>query len=211
MDFCPILDKYKPLLKQHWPPILLGLVGLIFLGYGVIALIGSSQSPAGVAFEPANEASESAKTTREEIVIDVEGAVVKPGVYHLSLESRVQDALIAASGLSAEANRNWVVKNLNLAVKLTDGVKIYIPKIGEEVKASNISTTGGMGAISEQSGLININTASVSELDTLKGIGPVTAQKIIDNRPYSSIEDLLNKKVVGQKVFEGIEEKITIN
>lgn len=204
MDFQLPLEKYRPLLSQYWLPIALALVGLMFLVYGLIALLGGSSSSKDIMFEAGSEATESAKF--KEIIVDVSGAVLKPGVYHLAFDSRVQDALVAAGGLSESADREWVAKNLNLALKLKDGVKIYIPSLGENITRS--ASPGQAGELS--SSLININTASEGELDTLPGIGPVTAQKIINARPYETIEDLLNKKIVGSKVFEQIREKITV-
>lgn len=198
------LDKYIPLLKQYFLPFGLGLFGLIFLVYGLIALLGSSASSKDVVFEVGSEATESAKV--KEIIVDIAGAVLKPGVYRLPFDARVQDALIAAGGLSEAADRGWVAKNLNLALKLRDGVKIYIPGSGESITRS--ASSGQASELS--SSLININTASEGELDTLPGIGPVTAAKIINGRPYESVEDLLNKKIVGSKVFEQIKEKITV-
>lgn len=203
MDLCPIPDNYKPLLKQHWPPILLGLAGLIFLGYGLIAFLGSSDSSNGVVFEP-QQASGSAVSNQDgNIVVDVEGAVVKPGVYHLPFDSRIWDALVASGGLSANADRNWVARSLNLALKLKDGSKIYIPQEGDN---QSVATNISGDSVDHQ---ININTASQQGLESLAGIGPVTAQKIIDGRPYNVIEDLLTKKIVSEKVFEKIKERIT--
>ena len=214
MDYQELLVKYSPIVKKNILPLALGFLGLMFLGYGLIALIGSSDSSKDVVFEPqeasvlSSESSSSATSLRE-LVVDVEGAVLKPGVHYVSSDSRVQDALIAAGGLSSDADRDWVTKNLNLAVKVTDGTKIYIPRIGEDVKG----TIGGTGITSTTGSIadsqVNINTASDQALDSLSGIGPVTAQKIINGRPYSSIDELLSRKIVGSKVFEQIKEKIT--
>ncbi len=110
--------------------------------------------------------------------------------------------MILASGLSQTADRDWVSKNLNLAQKLADGTKIYIPKLGQ-ANAAAVQNT------SQTNNLININSASLQELDSLPGIGQVTAQKVIDNRPYTSIDDLLSKKIVNQKVFDKLKERIS--
>lgn len=212
MDLQTLLEKYRPLLKQHRVPLVFGLIGLIFFSYGLIGLIGSSRSSSNISFEEENQTSESTKSAQ--IVVDVEGAVIKPGVYKLPFESRVSNALIAASGLSLEANRDWVAKNINMAAKLNDGAKIYIPSIKEKTIANTSSTNLRQadlgGGRSETGGLVNINSATWQELDALPGIGSVTAEKIINSRPYGSINELLNKKVVTQKVFEQIKEKITI-
>jgi competence protein ComEA len=131
---------------------------------------------------------------------------VKPGVYKLSQDARMQDAFISCGGLSSSADRNWVAKNINLAVKLTDGAKIYIPKLGEQTSSSSSYSSG----VALTSSLININSASEQELDSLSGVGPATATKIINSRPYGSINDLLDKKIVGSKVFQTIKDKISV-
>jgi competence protein ComEA len=141
------------------------------------------------------------------ILVDVEGAVVKPGVYKLPVESRIQDGLIAAGGLSAKADREYVAKTLNLAIKLTDGTKIFIPTLGEPTGSEPVLGATTVGATNA---LINVNTASESQLDSLPGIGPVTAQKIISGRPYGSLDELLSKKIVSAKVYAQIKDKIAI-
>ncbi len=122
-------------------------------------------------------------------------------------QSRIQDSLVAAGGLSAQADRVYISKNLNLATKLTDGAKVYIPFAGEAV--GNGQALNSSSSVDTVSGLINVNTSSQVGLESLPGIGPVTAQKIIAGRPYGSIQELLNKKIVGVKVFDQIKDKIT--
>lgn len=205
-------EKLEGIVKQYWLPLGIGILGLIFLGYGMIS---SSQKPqeSSMTFEAGSEATASAEIKTVSVVVDVSGAVYKPGVYTLSGEARVQDGLIAAGGMNDHADREKVAKSLNLAAKLTDGAKLYIPFVGDQMTASSLTISGGgtgETVLGTQSGLININTASASELDTLKGVGSVTASKIIDNRPYGSVDELLSKKVVGQKVFSDIKEKVTV-
>jgi len=216
MDYQELLVKYSPIVKKNILPLALGFLGLMFLGYGLIALLGLSDSSKDVVFEPQDDSvlssqSSSSATSDRQLVVDVEGAVLKPGVHNVPSDSRLQDALIAAGGLSSDADRDWVTKNLNLAVKVTDGTKIYIPRMGEDTKGimggtGTTGITGSEGSFSQ----ININTASEEILDSLPGVGPVTAQKIINGRPYSSIDELLSRKIVGSKVFEQIKEKISV-
>lgn len=216
MDSQVVIERLKPLVKENLIPLSLGSIGLILFAYGLIAFLGSSQSSSGLTFHEGKENSASESAVKK-IMVDVEGAVIKPGVYQLKGDTRVSDALVAAFGLSAEADRSWIEKNLNLAAKLTDSSKIYIPRVNEAAASSKTSSfgvttaSGIQSSTANNSSLININTASLSELDTLEGIGTERGQKIIDNRPYGSIDELLSKKVVGQKVFEGIKEKITTN
>ena len=199
------LLERNPLLKQFMLPIVLGVLGLICLGYGLIVLSKPQDNSRDILFEAASDASPFANQaeSREGVTVDVAGAVVKPGVYTLKGDSRMQDALIAAGGMSAEADRDSIAKGLNLAAKVVDGAKIYIPKKGEELAAEGMQTVMGSA-----DGLVNINGASQSQLESLPGIGQVTAEKIIGNRPYVSIEELVQKKILGQKVFDQIKDKI---
>lgn len=206
MDTKELLDRYSPFLKRNLLALSLGALGMTFFIYGLIGLFLTNKTASDdIIFEASSEKNSFEIKT---IFIDIEGAVVKPGLYKLPQESRIQDALIAAGGLSASANRQFISKNLNLAIRLTDGAKIYVPFIGEAV--------GGSGALSSSSeegtveSLVNVNSSSQSQLEALPGIGPVTAQKIIAGRPYGSIDDLLNKKIVGNKVFSQIKDKISV-
>lgn len=207
MDFEELLNKLFPLLKRHWLPLIFGFAGLMLLGYGLIGLLSSSSNSNDVIFEKADSRENSSPSTN--LVVDVEGAVVSPGVYNLPNGSRVKDALIAGGGISAQADRLWVAKNLNLALKIIDGAKIYIPFEGEKQGDPALSGSGGNSTV-ESGGSININSASEKELDGLPGVGPVTAQKIIDSRPYQSLEDLVSKKVVSGSVFGKIKDKISL-
>lgn len=209
VDFHEILKKYLPFLKQYWIPLSLGFFGLIFFAYGLISLVDKSKSEANdLIFESANsDASSDAKLNEAKIMVDVEGGVISPGVYSLATSARVQDVLIAAGGLSNDADRSWVEKNLNLASKLIDGQKIYVPKLGES--KTNLSASSQDVTLSSSG--VNINSASLQALaDFLPGVGPATAQKIISGRPYGAIEELLSKKIVTEKVFGQIKDKITL-
>lgn len=157
----------------------------------------------------------SAETENKEAIIEISGAVEKPGVYKLTTNSRVDDVLISAGGLSVNADRDWIAKTLNRAAKITDGQKIYIPEKGSTSFTGSTSTTGTiardtLGTLDTRGTLININSASTAELDKLPGVGPVTAQKIIDNRPYSAVEELITRKILKQKVYEDIKNKVSI-
>ncbi len=212
LDTRQVLDKLLPFIKQNWLLLALGLFGLILFIYGLIALLGSASNKSDLTFEPAKSASDSAQLASN-IVVDVEGAVVKPGIYTLSQGARVQEALVLALGLSEKADRNWVEKNLNLAAKLSDGTKIYIPRLGETQNGTTNVVQGvssGTDVVGSNA-LINVNNASVAELDTLPGVGPATAQKIIGNRPYATVDELLSKKSVNSKVFSQIKDKVSVN
>ena len=196
-------------------------VGLIVLGVllmvlGVFQYLASKSDSSDIEFISSENQTTDVKgvSTTNKISVDVEGKVLHPGVYTLSEGARIKDALIAAGGLSSSADRVYVSKHLNQAQKVIDGGKIYIPALGE-VKTANISVDTNTMEMSNSSastvesiGMININTASESELDALPKVGPVTAKKIISARPYSNINELVSKKILGQKTFEGLKEKI---
>lgn len=192
-------EQIRSLVRSNILPILLGCTGLILILIGIFQFLTNRNEPSPIVFEDSSESSE------EKIVVDVEGAVINPGVYSISSKSRILDALAAAGGLSSDADRVWVEKNINLAKKAADGVKIYIPRTGEQVLSDTSMSIGTAGPV------ININTASTTDLDSLPGIGTVTSQKIIDGRPYGQIEELLSKKIVGQATFDKIKEKISAN
>jgi len=144
------------------------------------------------------------------IKIDIQGGVMTAGVYNLKEGSRMADALSAAGGLSADADREYLAKYLNRAAKLTDGQKIYIPSVGDATGGQSLSNSStSLGSIPGQK-TINLNTASQAELEALPGVGPATAGKIISGRPYQTIEDLKNKKVVGSALFEKIKDLISV-
>lgn len=205
-------NRYHFLFRKHWLPLTLFLIGLIFFGYGLISLFPQKSASEDIVFEKADAAE-----AVSYIIVDVAGAVVRPGVYKLKSTARLHDSLIAAGGLAQEADREWVGRSVNLAAKLTDGAKVYIPSLGEGVLTEQGNAAGGTNSLQRQAILgngttsqININSASLASLDTLSGIGVVTGQKIIDNRPYGSIEELLTKKIVSKSVFERIKEKISV-
>jgi len=148
------------------------------------------------------------------VVVDVEGAVMKPGVHELAAGSRVGDAVVAAGGYATNADINAAATSLNLASKLTDGQQIRVPALGDVTSTPAVSDTpGGGGDPASSGGLIDINNASAEELDTLPGIGPVTTAKIIDARtqaPFATVDELQSRGVVGQSTFDKLRDLITV-
>lgn len=205
------LEKY-PYIRTYLVPIGIGIIGLILIIAGLITSLAPHQEEK-ISFQNSQEVkgveTTATATHSKQIVVDVSGAVMKQGIYNLNIDSRVQDALEVAGGLAENADREFVDKRINLAAKLVDGGKIYIPKRGE----TNISASADQGAagVVDQTAAINVNEASADQLDSLPGIGQVTAQKIISGRPYSQIQDLLTKKVVSNSVFGKIKDKISVN
>lgn len=177
------------------------LIGIFLLALGAGLFFFKSSGSGGDDIEIISSAEQNAAS--QEVVVHVDGAVVTPGVYKLAANARVNDAIAAAGGLTSEADET----RINLAAKVADGQKIYVLAVGEQLGSSVV---GGSIAGQSVSALININTASESELDKLPGVGPVTAGKMIASRPYSAPEELLSKKVVSKSVFEKIRDLITL-
>lgn len=191
--------------------ILLGVMaGFVLAG----VLIFVSRAPAGqpILLQPA--------PTKVPVAVHVIGAVPRPGLYEFPEGARVQDAIDAAGGLLTSAN----IDAVNLAALLVDGEQLTIPyKSGEEPVAGTDTSTGpdlpnsntndSDSSGSENPDLININTASLEELDSLPGIGPTTAQRIIDyrntNGPFTTIDEIMDVSGIGPSTYDEIKDLIT--
>ena len=145
-------------------------------------------------------------TTQETVIfVDIKGAVKNPGVYQMKVGDRVKDALEAAGGLTEEADSQKV----NLAKRLEDQMVIVVPKVGEEAEEIPAGETRNEAT---KEGKVNINTATVEELKTLKGVGEKKAEAIIEyrkkNGSFQTKEDLMKVRGIGKKLFESFQERI---
>jgi competence protein ComEA len=138
------------------------------------------------------------------LVVDVEGAVINPGVYELAGGSRMKDVLVTSGGLSADADRDYCEKTLNMAEEVKDGQKIYIPK------KANDDTLAGYPEANNVAKKVNVNTASMAELDTLWGVGSARADSIVKNRPYQSLDELVSKKVLTQTILDRDKDLLSV-
>lgn len=187
------LDKYKLALG-------LSLVGLVLIIGGVFAS-GLNKS------SNKEFPKESMVQTQKMISVDVSGSVNKPGVYKFNEGLRIEDAINAAGGFAKDSNQEYISKYINMAQKLVDGTKIYVPKTGEQVPTG--VQAGSVSGVAT-SASVNINTATQAELEALPGIGPVSASKIISDRPYQNTGELLSKKIVGKAVYEKIKDLVVV-
>lgn|SRR3989338_1798441 len=204
------LERVQEALAVYKFPLFLAGAGAVLTVIALALLINPESKGDGIVFS--TEASTSAG---RRIKVDIEGSVVKPGVYEFDDEGRISDAISAAGGLNDEADITWIEKNMNKAAKLIDGGKIYIPANGEtgfstSAKATADGQNSGSNLLGVTTGLININSASQTDLESLPGVGPVTAGKIIDGRPYQTIEELKSKKALGNALFDKIKDKLTL-
>ena len=146
-------------------------------------------------------------TTPGPVRVYVCGAVKYPDVYELPAGSIVKDAIIAAGGAAGEADLNQI----NLAQELADQTQIYIPTQGEELDSASASTPAFTTSRSlHHEDVININTASLAELESLPGIGPVLAQRIVDHRPYRTLEDILDVPGIGEATYEKLKDGVVV-
>lgn len=222
------MDRWAEKLLGH-KAVVVAILVVIAAASG-LAMASFNSRSSGVSFERSDETissdvrgsgdaspddeSSAKSSSAAEVYVDVDGAVVRPGVYRLKDGARVSQAIDAAGGLTAEAD----VAGLNRASKVTDGQKIYVPTVGEQQAAaavggaeSGAATTPGAGSSSE---LVNINTASAAELQTLSGIGPSMAQSIIDERTkngaFASVDDLMRVSGIGEKKLAKIKDCICV-
>ncbi len=156
----------------------------------------------------------------DKIHVDISGAVIEPDLYEFPTGARLKDVVKKAGGLSLNADLSFFQRNYNLARVVNDQDKIYIPTVDEVQKGMFTDLNPSADSTSQNKPKsegddsnelkININEATVEELDTLPGVGKVTAEKIIDNRPYSALEDLVTKKSLGAAAFEKVKELLTL-
>jgi len=172
------------------------------IGYNIGMRKGSLSCIASPSYTQQDaDGSESSTST---VAVYVVGEVVKPGVYYLPAGSRIVDAVNLAGGLTASAD----MVSINMAMKLVDGMQIYVPPINHRRQAKDVS---GLPLLD---GKIHLNMATEKELESLPGIGPVLAKRIVEYRkmhgPFRRIEDLLKVSGIGAKRFEQIRSYITI-
>jgi competence protein ComEA len=151
-----------------------------------------------------------------QIVVDVVGAVVRPGVYHLAIGSRVGDAITAAGGFGPRVDAAAVGVQINLAAPLKDGEQVRVPSRDDGAPSAGSGGSPGAGGSAgrgSSDSLVDLNSATETELDALPGIGPVTAGKIIEARakaPFKAVDDLRTRGLVGQKTFDQIKALVTV-
>ena len=171
------------------------IVVLLIVGLGIAVLV-SALVPRGGSVEVVASAT---PAPSGEIYVHVLGAVLSPGLYELREGDRVVDAIAVAGGFADGADET----QLNLARQVSDGEQIVVPVVGEPVALGE-----------QQSGKVNLNTATLEQLETLPRVGPALAQRILDwreaNGRFSAIEDLMSVTGIGDKTFEGMRDLVTV-
>ncbi|MFT4052387.1 MAG: ComEA family DNA-binding protein [Microbacterium sp.] len=176
---------------------------LVLVAVAVSVVIGLVRSAGTSDADGEQVVSASASVELPSLYVHVYGAVVAPGLYRLDEGARVMDVIAAAGGLTPDADDTAV----NLARRLTDGEQLRIPVAGE---ASAPATDAGAAS----DGRVNLNTADATALDTLPGIGPAIAERIIqwreDNGAFTSVDDLLSVSGIGEKTLAALRDLVTV-
>jgi competence protein ComEA len=156
------------------------------------------------------------------VLVDISGAVKTPGVYCFKKEASVIDAVKKANGFTKEAGFKYISMKINLATKMVDNGKIYIPfeqdydcqlltfSLPKEIVDITIPSQEPEESTQPQQECVSINSATTEQLETLDGVGPSTATKIIEGRPYTQLEDLLNVSGIGEATFNKFKDFICL-
>ncbi|MGZ4126293.1 MAG: helix-hairpin-helix domain-containing protein [Actinomycetota bacterium] len=172
-----------------------------------VDIAAPSAGPANVAGGgPSAATVVSPSPTPAPIIVDVAGWVRKPGVYEFSAGDRVIDAVNEAGGAKKGAD----LTSLNLAAPLADGTQVVVPKAGAPTTGASGGATGGSSGVT----LVNVNTATETELESLPGVGPVTAAAIIEyrtqNGPFATVDDLVDVSGIGPSTLEQMRPFVTV-
>ena len=210
------LSRRAGLARVTLPVLACIVVACIVLVVLALVRFVPTETSASQDFEAPAQAEEQAASEKDsdvrQVGVDVEGAVASPGLYLVSADARVNDAVAAAGGMTSDADRQRV----NLAQKVEDGMQVYVPSREEAPAATGTTTTGAGQASSSgaSKGKVNLNTASAEELQTLSGIGPSLSQRIIDyrqaNGPFKSVEDLRKVSGIGDTRFKSLKDLVCV-
>ena len=240
LNIYPITMMYEFSKKQKIILIMIGSIIIIAFLYYIYTkeddnIISTEENMIENIEEDSEESEENTKEEIGKIIVHVSGAVNKEGIVELEENSRISDAINKAEGLKENAD----TKHINLAFKIEDGMKIYIPTIGENIEGNEANeqnqntnmidetskyVTSSSGVIQEEqtnaqseqkkNEKININTATQTELETLPGIGPATSLKIVnyreENGKFQTIEDIKEVSGIGDAKYENIKDLICV-
>ena len=215
-----VLEK----IKQYKLALVIALIGVVIAGFMMLQreqkqenniqqLMEQTSYSSSSKTEKSKQRSENDQGDKNEgmVTVDVKGAVKKPGVYQLKSSSRVYDVLVKAGGMTDEAD----LKSINQAQKLVDEAVVYVAKVGENVVDVTTNTSASTATSQAKAGLVNLNTATEADFQTISGIGQKRAQDIIAyreaNGKFKSVDDLKNVTGIGAKTLEKLKEYVTVD
>ena len=214
-----LFESFGPFLRKYTvESILLGIALIL----GITSITIYVYNSAGAKQEPSKDKIAIQTAVGNTVyMVEVSGAIKKAGVYSFKSGQRLRDAIEKAEGLSDEADASFFARNFNLARFLTDQEKIYIPsqqEIINDIFSSrkillDYTQPQTITRISQETitpSVVSINTSTTEEIDALPGIGAATSSKIIQSRPYATLEELITKKAVSKNIFEQIKNLITL-
>jgi competence protein ComEA len=190
-----------------------------FLGAGAFVLASSGASnativvPSETSSSVAGGPAASGEATGAKLIVEVAGAVRKPGVYRLPSGSRVVDAIEAAGGYGPRVDAGAADRTLNLAAEIRDGDRVRVPSRDDPASGGSGAGPGGPTGSIGPAAPVDLNSATSAELEALPGIGPATAAKIIaarEERPFRSIDELRERKIVGPATFEKLRGLVVV-
>jgi len=222
-DRLSLLRAGLPSLPERWTVAAATVGGLAVLAVVVIVVLRGPSAPAPELVLPKAETSAPSPSAGRGVVgeataaeggsavvfVHAAGAVVNPGVYRVRDGGRVSDLLDAAGGPTAEADMD----QLNLAAKLTDGERVYLPRRGEAapppVGGSGTAGPGGAATVP-----VNLNSATLDQLDALPGVGPATASAILDYRQehgrFRNVEELIEVRGIGEAKLASLRSRVRV-
>ncbi|MGU8055947.1 helix-hairpin-helix domain-containing protein [Streptococcus suis] len=213
------IKTYIEMLKEYkWQIALPAVAGLLMATFLIFSQpaksnqTGLTDFPQTEQTDLVEETSTEASEESSQLVVDVKGAVVKPGLYTLEANARVNDAVEAAGGLTSQADP----KSINLAQKLSDEAVVYVASKDENISVvASTTTSSAMSQEEKNTSLVNLNTATEADLQTISGIGAKRAADIIAYREanggFKSVDDLNNVSGIGDKTMESIRPYVTVD
>ncbi len=200
--------------RSLWYPIAIGSVFVIgtlslILGFFLPKNAAASTTTNQCSSQPTGAIKPPLKQTpTTQIRVDIAGAINHPGVYTMDDDARVDELVLIAGGFHKKVSTQYVAKELNLSHKLSDEEKIYVPYVGESTNMRSAASPPNTTAT--KSSVVHVNSDSKQQLESLIGVGSVRAQNIIDNRPFQSIGELVQKGVLTQKILNDNEGKLEL-
>lgn len=193
-----LISQHRLLLSQ----VSLG-IGLVLFSGGIVYLITLVNQRTTSSIVSSTSADRHTQASPATITVTITGAIKHPGVYKISINTLLVDLIQKAGGFGNHPDHFKIAQDLNLASSLTDGQHVFIPTIS----SSSLTSVSNPAATKNK---ISINTASLTELDALEGIGEKRAGDIVAGRPYQSIDDLITQKIITATLLEKIKTQITL-